>query len=108
MESPSTHDEDEDDDMNDLYSIAHNAKKLFSIIHDAEHYIADCYALFERIMDLGIKELYYREDPDDEFQNRMKAQNEIIEEIENSGSRKGSQKDDDSESNRMKKIRILK
>lgn len=43
----------------DEYEIAHDPKKMFHLIHNKEHFFADCYILFERIMDLGIKELYY-------------------------------------------------
>lgn len=45
----------------DEYEIAHDPKKMFELIHSKEHFFTDCYLLFERIMDLGIKELYYRD-----------------------------------------------
>ena len=47
--------------MDDSYSVAHNAQKMFDFIHSPEHLVADCYGVFDRIMDLGIKELYYLE-----------------------------------------------
>jgi hypothetical protein len=53
--------EDDEDSMDDLYSIAQNPNKVYQIIHDKAYYIADSYSLFERIMDLGLKELYYKD-----------------------------------------------
>lgn len=31
-------------------------------LHDPEYLWTDCYLLFENIMNLGVKELYYKED----------------------------------------------
>lgn len=40
-------------------------KKLFHTIHDPAHIWADSYFMFENLMNLGLKELYYRETSDD-------------------------------------------
>ena len=53
--------EDEDEYGDDLYSVSTSASKMFNLIHSVPHYFADSYCLFERIMDLGIKELYFKD-----------------------------------------------
>jgi hypothetical protein len=55
--------EEENDD--DIFSITHNPKKMLRILHDPLYLIADSYTLFERILDLGIKNLYFKEDPNE-------------------------------------------
>lgn len=43
-------------------------QSLFSYFHSYKHAWADCYIIFARLMNLGIKELYYREaDPTEEL-----------------------------------------
>jgi len=37
-------------------------KKVFHLFHADEHAWADTYLLFERLLSLGIKDLYYKED----------------------------------------------
>ena len=41
---------------------AESPAKMFKEIHDSKYFWADTYAMFERILDLGIKELYFRDD----------------------------------------------
>ena len=54
--------QEEEEDLDDLYSIAHDPSKMYIILNDKEFFVADSYILFERILDLGIKELYFKED----------------------------------------------
>jgi hypothetical protein len=49
------------EEEDDLYSISRDASKLFEIIHDEQSFIADVYTLFEKVMSIGVKELYYKE-----------------------------------------------
>lgn len=37
------------------------SKKLLLELHDPKHLWSDSYILFERLMDLGVKDLYYRQ-----------------------------------------------
>ena len=53
--------EEDEEEEDDLYEIAHNPHKLYKVLHSKDFLIQDAYALFSRIMDLGIKELYYEE-----------------------------------------------
>src|SRR5437868_6003926 len=53
--------EEDEDTMNDPYSIATDPNKMFAVLHDKNYFIEDSYSLFERIMDLGMKELYYKD-----------------------------------------------
>ena len=48
--------EDSDDD-----NIHVAEQTLFKELHNPKHLWADAYTMFERIMDLGIKELYYKD-----------------------------------------------
>lgn len=50
------------EDLDDVYSITHSPKKMFRILHDPKYFVADSYTLFQRILDLGIKQLYFKED----------------------------------------------
>ena len=49
-----------DDDSDDDTSIS--ANQIFKVLHDPEELWADAYNLFNNIMNLGVKELYYRSD----------------------------------------------
>jgi TBC1 domain family protein 5 len=48
--------ESEDSDEDEL-----STQKLIHILHDSEHAWSDVYCLYERILDLGVKELYFKE-----------------------------------------------
>ena len=39
--------------------------KIFKMLHDPKGLWADAFTLFEKVMNLGIKELYYKELEDD-------------------------------------------
>lgn len=49
---------EEDSDEEDINM---NAYIIYQHIHDEEYIWADAYSLFERILDLGIKDLYYKD-----------------------------------------------
>ena len=46
--------EDEDQNVDEAYS-------AYITLHNVSHIWSDAYSLFERIMNLGVKELYYKE-----------------------------------------------
>jgi hypothetical protein len=50
-------DEDSSDEDN-LHVVERN---IFRELHNPSYLWADAYSLFERVMDLGIKELYYKD-----------------------------------------------
>lgn len=52
----SSEDSEEEDE-----ALGVSAKRLYSELHDPAFIWADAYAIFNRIMDLGVKELYYKE-----------------------------------------------
>ena len=54
-------DEDHSSDDNDDQSYDNDTKKLFKELHDPEGMWADIYAMFENLMNLGVKELYYKD-----------------------------------------------
>ena len=63
MDSPvSPREEDDDEQEDEQYKLTHDPTKLFYFLHTPDHFISDTYALFERIMDLGIKELYFQDE----------------------------------------------
>ena len=51
----SSDDDDHDETSHDYI------KKLFRELHDPLHIWADIYCMFENLMNLGVKELYYRD-----------------------------------------------
>ena len=36
-------------------------EKLYKYLHDPNYIWADAYSIFDKVMDFGIKELYYKE-----------------------------------------------
>lgn len=48
---------EENEDFEDELS----PENIAHILHDEKHAWADVYAIYERILDLGIKDLYYKE-----------------------------------------------
>jgi hypothetical protein len=46
--------EDEEQNIDEAYT-------AYLALHNVSHIWSDAYALFERIMNLGVKELYYKE-----------------------------------------------
>ncbi len=49
-------DSDSDEETHEL-----DAKKVFHTLHDINFVWADIYLAFDRVMNLGVKELYYKE-----------------------------------------------
>ena len=54
-------DEDHSSDDNEDQSFDDDTKKLFKELHDPNGMWADIYAMFENLMNLGVKELYYKD-----------------------------------------------
>lgn len=62
--------EDDSSDEDNLHVIE---SSLFKDLHDSKFVWADAYTMFERIMDLGIKELYYKDvqTPDEQVEELL-------------------------------------
>lgn len=66
-------DEDHSSDENDDQSYDDGTKKLFKELHDPVNAWADIFAMFENLMNLGVKELYYKDAP----QNKTSANSKL-------------------------------
>jgi hypothetical protein len=64
----------ESEDMNsDEESDEVTPQQIFMALHDPEYLWTDCYLLFENILNLGVKELYYMQgNKDNESPERVK------------------------------------
>jgi hypothetical protein len=56
----SSENEDNEEDY-DEEARNNSNKKLFMDLHDSKHIWADLYCMFENLMNLGVKELYYKD-----------------------------------------------
>ena len=100
--------EEDDEVVDDLYNIAHDANKMYEIVHDKEFYIADSYSLFERIMNLGIKELYYQDTVSCDYTRKEEELNEMIRDEAISKAYNTMSIEEKTEINRLRKIKYLK
>ena len=99
--------EEEEEEETDEYTIAYEPKKLFAFLHDPSFLDADLYTLFERVMDMGVKQLYFREKRDQEEESfTPKGEMESVKDMLAKSLETTEKKLEDAERRRM--IKVLK